>query len=174
MYQPAHLTSEVMAFSQEHEKAMQHSEELNQLLIQLDTITAPLEQSQKILHLLEMEQKFNQELEPHFYNEEEALFPILGQHIGFETGIIPDILAEHIQLRILFEQLRQSIHNLQQNWTNDHVEQLRVAAVNFVSFISQHIEKEDHELFPLIEQRLSLEEKRKVFFNLYANVKPKL
>lgn len=173
MYHAPYLTSEVMAFAQEHEKAMQHAEELNQLLATLDSITAPQEQSQRIVGLLEVEQKINKELEPHFYNEEEALFPVLGRHIGFERGIIPDILAEHEQLRNLFQQLQQSISSLKDSWTNDHVEQLNGAAKNFVTFISEHIEKEDHTLFPLMEKKLSLEEKREVYFHLYANVKAK-
>lgn len=173
MYHSPHLTSEVMAFAQEHETAIQHTEELKQILVQLDTITAPKEQSQKITELLDMEQKFNKELEPHFYNEEKALFPVLGRHIGFDSGIIPDIFAEHEQLRTLFKQLQQSIHHLQNHWTQDHVIQLRTAAETFVHYISEHIHKEDAHLFPLIENKLSLEEKRQVFYNLYANVKPK-
>jgi regulator of cell morphogenesis and NO signaling len=173
MYQPPHLTSEVMAFSKEHEKTMQHTEELKQLLGLLQNITAPLEQSQKILQLLEMELKFNQELEPHYYNEEKALFPILGKHIGFESGIIPDVINEHEQLRALFEKFKRAITQLQNSWTNDHVEQLSGAGEKFVSFMSEHIDKEDEELFPLIENQLSLEEKREVFYKLYANIKPK-
>ena len=172
MYQAPHLTSEVMAFAMEHEKSMQDADELQQTLSGLSGITTPLDQAEKIKSFLKLEQEIGKELEPHFYNEEEALFPILGKYIGVETGLIPDIKSEHEKLRTLFQELRQAIHHLRNQWTNDHVEQLNGTALNFISYLRGHIHKEDHELFPRMEQALSLQEKREVFAKLYANVKP--
>jgi iron-sulfur cluster repair protein YtfE (RIC family) len=172
MYQAPHLTSEVMVFAQEHEKSMQDAHKLQQLLSGLGGITSPLDQAERIKSFMQLEQQIGKELEPHFYNEEEALFPILGKHIGFETGLIPDIRNEHEKLRTFFQELRQAIHHLRNQWTNEHVEQLNGIALNFISYLQGHIYKEDHELFPLMEQTLSLEEKREVFAKLYANVQP--
>lgn len=111
MYHPPHLTSEIMAFSQEHEKSMQHSVELYELIHTIHQITSPIEQTQKLLALDELRLKFNQELEPHFYNEEKALFPILGRYLGFDEGLSPDILNEHEKLRYFFMTLNRPYSN---------------------------------------------------------------
>lgn len=170
MYKAPQLTSEVMAFSQEHEKTMKHCEQLQQILEKLNTALSPLEQSQVIKGLNQLELDFNKELEPHYYNEEEALFPVLGQHIGTTRGIIPDIINEHETLRTLFQQLQFAIHSLGNQWTTDHVNLVNQASQQFTSFMANHIEREDRELYPQIENLLTIEEKRQVYYKLYANV----
>jgi hemerythrin-like domain-containing protein len=172
MYHAPQLTSEVMAFAKEHEKTMNHCEQLKQIVTKVNTALSPLEQSQVIIYLNQLELDFSKELEPHYYNEENALFPILGQHIGTTSGIIPDIINEHETLRTLFQQLQFGIHSLGNQWTIDHVNLVNQASQQFISFMEGHIEKEDKELYPQVENLLSIEEKRQVYYKLYANVKP--
>jgi hemerythrin-like domain-containing protein len=172
MYQSPQLASEVMAFAKEHEKTMKHCEQLQQILNNLNTALSPMEQSQVVQDLNQLELNFSKELEPHYYNEEEALFPILGQHIGTNSGIIPDIINEHETLRTLFQDWQFSFHSLQNEWTDHHVNLTNQASQQFISFMTRHIEKEDRELYPQVESLLSLEEKRQVYYKLYANIKP--
>lgn len=172
MYHGPQLTSEVMAFAKEHEKTMEHCQQLDHLLEKINTALSPLEQAKIITDLTALEKKFTKELEPHYFNEEEALFPILGVHIGSNTGIIPDILDEHNKLRTLFQELQVAMDLLQDGWSTVHTEGLNKTASTFITFMKGHIAKEDKELYPVVENTLSLEEKRQVFYKLYANIKP--
>lgn len=170
MYQPPQLASEVIAFAQEHEKTIKHCDQLQQLLGKMNTALSPTEQAKVVMDLHNLEVEFMKELEPHYYNEEEALFPVLSQHMEFNTGIIPDILNEHEKLRALFQELQFGIHELHNAWTPEHINLVNQGATTFISFMTGHIEKEDQELYPKVEAILSIEEKKQVYFKLYGNV----
>lgn len=82
-------------------------------------------------------QAFSDELEPHFQVEEQSLLPLL--HDAENRPLEQRTLADHRQLRVLLDGLRQ----------ND------IAALdNFGKLLSAHVRFEERELFPTLESLL--------------------
>jgi hemerythrin-like domain-containing protein len=116
-------------------------ESVNSLINQLNEITAFMDK----------------DLEIHFKREEEALFPVLGNYIGMETGPINVMLIEHRNCRGLSEDFKVKIANFSQG--KDY-KSLINAGNSFGQLLSEHEDKEDNILFRMAEMHLSQDEKR--------------
>ncbi|MBI4516576.1 MAG: hemerythrin domain-containing protein [Deltaproteobacteria bacterium] len=87
----------------------------------------------------------------HFAIEEEALFPIMGRHLGYDHGPLAVMNAEHADFRRLLEGLTRGVE------TGD-VEQQRENAHGLIDLLRGHIAKEDQVLFPMAARLLGPEE----------------
>lgn len=112
----------------------------NNLINQLNEITAFIDK----------------DLEIHFKKEENALFPILGNYIGTETGPIHVMLIEHAQSRELSLEFKSKIKNYPDSKDYNSIVNIGNA---FVKLLSEHIDKEEQILFNMADIQLSREEK---------------
>jgi regulator of cell morphogenesis and NO signaling len=95
------------------------------------------------------------EISQHFTVEEEALFPLLGRHLGTEVGPIAVMLSEHAQFRRLQEGLAHAVKS------GDRTRQ-QAGARAIVELLRAHIGKEDNVLFPMAERLLAPDEQEEV------------
>ncbi|MHB1697728.1 MAG: hemerythrin domain-containing protein [bacterium] len=124
-------------------------ESVNSLINQLNEITSFMDK----------------DLEIHFKREEDALFPVLGNYIGMETGPINVMLIEHKNCRDLSEDFKVKIANFSQS--KDY--KLLINAGNsFGLLLSEHEDKEDNILFRMAEMHLSQDEKRGIMEKMQA------
>ncbi len=98
----------------------------------------------------------DKDLEIHFKKEEEALFPVLGNYIGLETGPIHVMLIEHKHSRELSKDFKKSIKDYQ---AGGNYKTVVSAGGSFASLLSEHIDKEDHILFNMADMHLTADEK---------------
>jgi hemerythrin-like domain-containing protein len=91
----------------------------------------------------------------HFAVEEEALFPILAHHLSLSQGPLAVMNAEHAAFRELLGNLRTAVG------TADRAAQ-RMRAQELIELLRAHIAKEDHVLFPMASQLLSVDEQQEV------------
>lgn len=80
----------------------------------------------------------------HLRKEEEAYFPALENYIPKSTGPLAVMLIDHNDLRRLEEEFPEN-------------------GLEFIAILRQHIQKEDHVLFPLAEARFTPEERESVY-----------
>lgn len=112
-----------------------------------------------INQLHEITDFIDRDLEIHFKKEEDALFPVLGNYIGIETGPIHVMLIEHKHSRELSNDFKTAISNYQSS--NDY--KVIISFGNsFISLLSEHIDKEDHILFNMADMHLSATEKESI------------
>jgi hemerythrin-like domain-containing protein len=118
-------------------------EDRNNLINQLSGITAFMDKDMEI----------------HFKREEEALFPVLGNYIGIETGPINVMLIEHNHCRDLSAGFKIKINN----YLSDKNYKALIDAGNSLSqLLSEHEDKEDNILFNMAEMHLTQDEKRNI------------
>jgi regulator of cell morphogenesis and NO signaling len=91
------------------------------------------------------------EVDTHFREEEQALFPILGRRIGTEDGPIAVLMEEHCAFRRLQLEYERALAGLEAGREGDWQERLVGAADAMGSLLPPHIEKEDQVLFPMAE-----------------------
>ncbi len=99
----------------------------------------------------------DKDLETHFKKEEEALFPVLGNYIGIETGPIHVMLIEHKRSRELSAEFKIKINNYPAD--GDFQSIIEIGG-SFGRLLSEHIEKEEGILFNMADIQLSQGEKR--------------
>lgn len=92
----------------------------------------------------EMAQQFEAEIKIHFAAEEQVLFPA-ARHFSELAHLIDDLLADHQLLRARFQ--------------NAERKQMGPEEVSdFARKLSEHIRKEERQLFELLQELLSAEE----------------
>ncbi len=101
----------------------------------------------------------DKDLEIHFKKEEDALFPVLGNYVGIETGPIHVMLIEHKNSRELSDNFKNSIKEYQ---TSSVYKDMISAGDSFIALLSEHIDKEDHILFNMADMQLSTDEKESI------------
>ena len=94
------------------------------------------------------------EVGSHFREEEQALFPVLGRHLGLEDGPIAAMMEEHARLRQLQLVYEGSLAALEYQHPGDWAESLQRAAEGILNLLPLHIAKEDEVLFPMAESML--------------------
>ena len=87
----------------------------------------------------------------HFELEEQALFPLLENHLPTTHGPLAIMNAEHVEFRQLLQGLTAAVH------AGALIAQ-RTQAVDLIALLRGHIAKEDQVLFPMAERLLSREE----------------
>lgn len=86
--------------------------------------------------------KFKMLIKPHFEKEEAFLLPPLRNHDEDIEKLCEEILAEHQEIELVFEQIRQ--HEI----SEDILDKLG-------HLLEQHIRKEERVFFQLIQERIS-------------------
>jgi iron-sulfur cluster repair protein YtfE (RIC family) len=101
-----------------------------------------------------------QEVTQHNKKEEEALFPILERYVEGPTRVMR---ADHKKLRKGFVRLRNCVDRVNKHRDSfSAIHDLSIVSKNVVQLFVNHIHKENHILFPLVQQFLSKDEMREV------------
>ncbi|MGC8555072.1 MAG: hemerythrin domain-containing protein [Candidatus Acidulodesulfobacterium sp.] len=109
--------------------------------------------------LNEISEYLNQDVELHFKREEDALFPVLGNYIGIETGPINVMLIEHNSCRELTGDLKKRIEG------KDY-KSIASSGKTLIELLSEHEDKEDGILFQIAEMQLGQNEKQDIMKKL--------
>lgn len=91
------------------------------------------------------------EIDAHFREEEQALFPVLGRRIGTEDGPIAVLMEEHSVFRRLQLDYERALGALEAGESGEWPERLAGAADAIHGLLPPHIEKEEQVLFPMAE-----------------------
>jgi hemerythrin-like domain-containing protein len=91
------------------------------------------------------------EVEAHFREEEQALFPVLGRRIGTDDGPIAVLMEEHSAFRSLQLDYERALAALEAGGSGQWPELLVGAADAIDGLLPHHIEKEEQVLFPMAE-----------------------
>ena len=105
--------------------------------------------------LNEISEYLDKDIEVHFKREEEALFPVLGNYIGIETGPINVMIIEHNSCRELTGDLKKKIEG------KDY-KSVVSAGKALIELLSEHEDKEDGILFQIAEMQLGQDEKQDI------------
>ena len=95
------------------------------------------------------------EIDSHFREEEWALFPVLGRHIGVEEGPIAAMMDDHALFRRLQLELDTGLAALESAQPGAWTQVVTSAAVAIVDLLPGHIQKEEGILFPMADDLLS-------------------
>ena len=97
--------------------------------------------------------------------EEEALFPVLGNYIGTETGPVHIMLIEHKNSRELSSEFKLKINGYQQSKDFKAITDI---GNSFIKLLSEHIDKEENILFNMADIQLSQNEKHGIMVKMLA------
>ena len=101
-----------------------------------------------------------EEVTQHNHKEEGALFPILERYVEGPTRIMRQ---DHKKLRKGFNVLQTSVKKVERNPDSfSAIKRMTTVAKSVVQQFVNHIHKENHILFPLVQKLLSKEELREV------------
>ena len=108
--------------------------------------------------LRELRREIQGEVLSHFREEEQALFPVLGRHIGSASGPIAMLMEEHAIFRQLELQFEEAVAALEAGHGDGWEEMVCDAANSISHLLPPHIEKEESVLFPMATDVLSADE----------------
>jgi hemerythrin-like domain-containing protein len=110
--------------------------------------SSPIEETKLILWQTEIAQQFEAEIKVHFAAEEKVVFPAACSFDGLRP-LVDDLLREHAFLRSCFEKAESR--------------QMRAEEITeFARRLSEHIRKEERQLFERLQQLLRAEEMRRI------------
>ncbi len=102
----------------------------------------------------------DEEVTVHNKSEEEALFPVLERYVEGPTQLMRQ---EHKDLKREFVRLRRAVKAVEKNKNNKQAaRELHVIAKHIVALFVNHIHKENHILFPLVQKFLTKDALREV------------
>ncbi|MEK7671336.1 MAG: hemerythrin domain-containing protein [Bacteroidota bacterium] len=100
------------------------------------------------------------EVSVHNKSEEEALFPVLERYVEGPTQLMRQ---DHIILKKEFVRLRKAVNKVAKKTTNkEAAKDLYSTAKHIVQLFVNHIHKENHILFPLVQKFLTKDALREV------------
>lgn len=138
----------------EHEQALERLEMLKTLLMDMSRQLSPHGYLKTFGELISA---MNKEIRFHFRKEEEALFPAMETFLPPDSGPLYVMKLEHDAIKQAFMRLKNAVQNIQVPETN--TEKLKSVLLesgfHFVSLLRNHIQKEDHVLFPMAVEHLS-------------------
>ena len=142
-------------------------QEHNEALIQLKLLSRSTQSilqhgysSQAYRNVLVAMRFIEKEVREHNKKEEQALFPILERYVEGPTRVMRN---DHKKLRKGFRRLRLSVDRFNQNRDSfSAIKGLAGVSKDVIQVFVNHIHKENHILFPLVQQFLSKEEMREV------------
>ncbi|MHB8231480.1 MAG: hemerythrin domain-containing protein [bacterium] len=149
----------IMSLRSEHEIVRGVLNNLEGYLKKIGSGSSESLRNNLINQLNEITAFIDKDLEIHFKKEEDALFPVLGNYIGIETGPIHVMLIEHKNCRELSDLFKANINNYQ---SDKNYKAVISAGNSFASLLSEHIDKEDHILFNMADMHLSGDEKQSI------------
>ena len=135
-------SSLIEAFGGEHQEALAWLNRLDEALDKVAAVGEFTGETRAVVH--GFSDFLKKALLTHFHLEEVALFPVLGQVVGTDSGPIAVMLVEHKDI----ERDQQVIERGLEDATPD-VRQVLSAGRNVIAVLSQHIHKEDNVLFPM-------------------------
>ena len=147
----------IAQFMQEHDQALVQLSSLNKATRSIVEHGFTQEAYRKILAALEF---IEDEVSVHNKSEEEALFPVLERYVEGPTKIMRD---DHKIMKKEFIQLRRAVDKVG-NHRDDKEAAEELAAVSklIVQRFVNHIHKENHILFPLVQKFLTKDALREV------------
>jgi uncharacterized protein len=158
MAQPAlHQIDPIALFIKEHEDVLHHLRSLNKVAANIrengvdDELLKTLSKSMEFI---------KEEVEVHNTREEEALFPVVERYVDGPTRSLRD---DHRHLARHFESLKQAAQaiTLDRN-DREAINQFLLTARTIVQIMVNHIHKENHILFPMLQRFLTKDELREV------------
>lgn len=142
---------------QEHDEALVKLSMLNKATRSIAENGFSEDAYRKILLALEF---IDDEVTVHNKSEEDALFPVLERYVEGPTQLMRQ---DHKVLRREFTRLRRAVARLEKNKTDKAcARELREIAKHIVQLFVNHIHKENHILFPLVQKFLTKDALREV------------
>ncbi|MCL4428052.1 MAG: hemerythrin domain-containing protein [Deltaproteobacteria bacterium] len=143
----------------EHEEIRSVLNKLDGYLKKTTSAGSDEDRNNLINRLSEIIAFMDKDLEIHFKREEEALFPVLGNYIGIETGPINVMIIEHNHCRDLSTGFKSKINDYPSS--KDYKSLIGVGS-SLSQLLSEHEDKEDNILFNMAEMHLTPDEKRNI------------
>ena len=147
----------IAQFMQEHDEALTQLSALTKATRSIEAQGFSADAHRKVLTALTF---IDDEVSVHNKREEEALFPVLERYVEGPTQLMRD---EHKVLRREFRKLRTAVTRLEMN-TKSAAAARELARVSqgMVHLFVNHIHKENHILFPLVQKFLTKDALREV------------
>jgi hemerythrin-like domain-containing protein len=142
---------------QEHDEALVQLSSLNKATTAIANGGFSREAYSRVLRAVEF---IEVEVSVHNRSEEEALFPVLERYVEGPTGLMRE---DHKVLKKEFRRLRRAVDRLGKH-REDAAAGADLAAVSrlVVQIFVNHIHKENHILFPLVQKFLTKDALREV------------
>jgi hemerythrin-like domain-containing protein len=153
-----HTTIDPIAqFMQDHDEALVHLSALNK------TSTAIAENGfteDAFIRLRRAAGYLEEEVSVHNKREEEALFPVLERYVEGPTRLMRD---DHKQLSREVRRLRRAMKRVNEHRSSKAAARdLSSVSKNIVQLMVNHIHKENHILFPLVQKFLTKDALREI------------
>jgi hemerythrin-like domain-containing protein len=147
----------IAQFMQEHDEALQQLASLRRSTEMLLERGFAEEVFRRVLTAVEF---IEDEVSVHNRSEEEALFPVLERYVEGPTKLMRD---EHRILRREFVRLRRAVDRVSKNRKSKQAARdLAVVSQRIIQTFVNHIHKENHILFPLVQKFLTRDALREV------------
>ncbi len=147
----------IAQFMQEHDQALSQLSSLTKATRALEEHGYSADGYRKVLTALTF---IDDEVSVHNRREEEALFPVLERYVEGPTQLMRE---EHKVLRREFRKLRTAVRRLERDTANTTVARdLARVSRGMVQLFVNHIHKENHILFPLVQKFLTKDALREV------------
>jgi uncharacterized protein len=147
----------IAQFMQEHDEALVQLSSLNKAskAIAEDGFT-----QEPYFRLMRAVQFLEEEIGVHNTREEEALFPVLERYVEGPTKLMRD---DHKVLAKEFRRLRRAVNRIAKNKASKAAARdLALVSRGIVQRMVNHIHKENHILFPLVQKFLTKDALREV------------
>jgi hypothetical protein len=142
---------------QEHDSALLHLSSLRKATQQ---IVEGGYTSQRFAVVLEALRFIDEEVSVHNKSEEDALFPVLERYVEGPTRLMK---REHNEMRKKFVQLKRAVDRVAKNpLSQKAASDLQAVARGIIQMFVNHIHKENHILFPLVQKFLTKDALREV------------
>lgn len=147
----------IARFMQEHDEALVQLSALKKATTAVAETGFTMDAYGKILRAVEF---IEVEVSVHNRSEEEALFPVLERYVEGPTGLMRE---DHKVLKKEFRRLRRAVDRLGAH-RKDRTAAADLASVSrvIVQIFVNHIHKENHILFPLVQKFLTKDALREV------------
>jgi hemerythrin-like domain-containing protein len=147
----------IAQFMQEHDEALQ---QLASLRRSTETIVERGFTDEAFRRVLTAVEFIEDEVSVHNRSEEEALFPVLERYVEGPTQIMRE---EHRVLRREFVRLRSAVDRVARNRKSKQAaKDLATVSQRIIQIFVNHIHKENHILFPLVQKFLTRDALREV------------
>ncbi len=147
----------IAQFMQEHDNALVQLASLNKATRSIAENGFSLDAYRRLLTAVEF---IEEEVSVHNKSEEEALFPVLERYVEGPTRLMR---ADHKVLKKGFVKLRKAIDKVAVHRSSKKAaEELSAISKSVVQLFVNHIHKENHILFPLVQKFLTKDALREV------------
>lgn len=147
----------IAQFMQEHDEMLVQLSSLNKYTRNIAEHGFSQDSFNRVLAAVEF---IEQEVSVHNKSEEEALFPVLERYVEGPTRLMRQ---DHRHLKKAFRQLQRIVRTVQQSpFDKEAAGSLAETARSIVQLFVNHIHKENHILFPLVQKFLTKDALREV------------